>query len=136
MSPVLLSNTLVCMYLLYSTLFPWGEINRIPLYKKFLAYSFCCRVLPAGLTFFVLCYACKLWLWYCKGCMPMQSMNISVAATYHAAHKTTGACAPTKEIPRNQPRKQSLIVLFTNRDFFYLFVFQTAPLMQSEGKKL
>ena len=55
-STALHSLTLVYLYLLHGTLFPWGKIKDIKLNNIF-KHNFCCGVLPASLTcfFFILC---------------------------------------------------------------------------------
>ena len=49
--------------------------------------------------FFDLRYACKLWLWCCKGCMPVRFVKMGVVATRHAELERIGACALAQAIP-------------------------------------
>ena len=58
--------------------------------------------MAACLTCFFLCYAYKLWLWCCKGCVPVRSVKTGVAATYHAALERIGTRAPAQAISAAQ----------------------------------
>ena len=98
-STALHSLTLVCQHLLHATLFPWGEIREIKVNKKFWNYFLLCSFSCWFDLIFDLCYACKLWLWCCKGCVPVQSVKMGVAATHRTVLEITGTCAPAQAIP-------------------------------------
>ena len=76
--------------------------------------------------------ACKLWLWCCKGCVPMWSVKMGVVTTHFAALKRIGACAPTQAITPAQ--KAWLNCFGYQQSLFFLCVFLIAPIMQYEGK--
>ena len=51
---------------------------------------------------FDLCYACKLWLWCCKGSVPVRSVKMGVAATNRTVIERISTCAPAQAIPAAQ----------------------------------
>ena len=68
---------------------------------------------------FVLCNACKLSLWCCKGCMPVQYVKAGLAATHSAVLESIGICAPTQAIPATQ---QAELDCFIYQQSFFIFV--------------
>ena len=101
-STALHSLALVCLHLLHGTLFPWGKITDLKVNNKFLHYFLLCNFCLLVLLVFDLCSACKLWLWCCKGCVPVRSVKTGVAATHRAALDRIGARAPTQAITSAQ----------------------------------
>ena len=101
-STALHSLALVCLHLLHGTLFPWGKIKDLKVNNKFWHYFLLCNFCLLVWLVFDLCSACKLWLWCCKGCVPVRSVKTGVAATHRAALDRIGARAPTQAITAAQ----------------------------------
>ena len=101
-STALHSLALVCLHLLHGNLFPRGKIKDLKVTHKFWHYFLLCNFCLLVCIVFDLCSACKLWLWCCKGCMPVRSVKMGVVATHRAALDRIGAHAPTQAITAAQ----------------------------------